>query len=75
MSDLTYEELLEVRRVMARSNNKERFSISGTGQTDKQYAQGRDKNGLDKEQRAKIEEIKGNQAHYDDEDYLTEVWE
>ena len=65
MPEIDYEELLEIRRVMAidRKLSKARS------------ARGVDKDGLRKSDRERIEDIKWKMAHRDDENYLIEIWD
>ena len=73
MPDIDYEELLEIRRVMARNSSNSAFTISRF--ENKERKAGVDKDGLRKSDRERIEDIKWNMSHKDDENYLTETWD
>ena len=76
MPDIDYEELLEIRRVMARNSSNSAFTISRF--ENKDMKRGNRVAVISKkarESRARIEEIKWKMAHKDDENYLIEIWD
>jgi len=70
---MTQDEMINLRREHAKATNQKRFTINALAPRNGEYAKNKDRDGLDKESRKRIEEIKDRLSYPEDD--FTEVWE
>jgi len=68
MSDITYEDMINLRREQAIKTNTSRFVINAITPKDRAYSRNKDKDGLSREERNRVEAAKDRLAYPPEED-------